>query len=60
MLPFTLRKDYLSFTDKKWVWRYKLTQNGFPIIKNPSFNELLPTGEIKKHFCEAYDKYANL
>ena len=23
MLPYTLRKDYISFTDKKWDWRYK-------------------------------------
>ena len=23
MLPYSLRKDYISFTDKKWDWRYQ-------------------------------------
>ena len=51
MLPYSLRKDYISFTDKKWEWKYKLTNNGLPDIMNPSLSELLPSGEIKNHLC---------
>ena len=25
MLPYSLRKDYISFTDKKWDWRYPVS-----------------------------------
>jgi len=28
MLPYTLRKDYLSFTDKKWNWKYQINEDG--------------------------------
>ena len=55
MLPYSLRKDYISFTDKKWDWRYQLNDDGSPNIKNPSLNQLLPFGEIKTHFCETVD-----
>ena len=52
MLPYSLRKDYLSFTDKKWDWRYQINQNGLVNEKNPILYELLPTGEIKEHICQ--------
>jgi len=26
MLPYSLRKDYISFTDKKWDWRYQFNR----------------------------------
>ena len=28
MLPYSLRKDYISFTDKKWDWRYQFNKDG--------------------------------
>ena len=59
MLPYSLRKDYISFTDKKWDWRYELNNNG-PDMNNPTLYELLPTGEIKTHFCESEDNKSNL
>ena len=56
MLPYSLRKDYISFTDKKWDWRYELNKDGSPNINNTSLLEILPSGEIKTHFCESKDK----
>ena len=53
MLPYSLRKDYISFTDKKWDWRYKFNNDGSPNINNPSLNELLPSGGIKTHSCKS-------
>ena len=35
MLPYSLRKDYISFTDKKWDWRYQFNEDGSPDINNP-------------------------
>ncbi|MBO8240147.1 hypothetical protein HA152_05450 [Prochlorococcus marinus XMU1412] len=60
MLPYSLRKDYISFTDKKWDWRYKLNKDGSPDINNPSLYELLPSGKIKAHFCQSEDEISNL
>ena len=59
MLPYSLRKDYISFTDKKWEWRYQFNKDGFPDISNPSLFELLPSGEVKTHFCQLDDKSSN-
>ncbi len=60
MLPYSLRQDYISFTDKKWDWRYQLNKDGLPDIYNPSLYELLPSGEIKNHICHIEDKSKNL
>ena len=51
MLPYSLRKDYLSFTDKKWDWRYEINLDGSINKDNPRFYELLPSGEISEHYC---------
>ena len=60
MLPYSLRKDYISFTDKKWDWRYQLNKDGSPNLDNPSLYELLPSGDIKTHFCEKEDNKSKL
>ena len=60
MLPYYPRKDYISFTDKKWDWRYQLNEDGSPNIDNPSLYELLPSGELKAHFCEKEDNKSKL
>ena len=52
MLPYSLRNDFLSFTDKKWDWRYQINQNGLVNEKNPILYELLPSGVIKEHICQ--------
>ena len=60
MLPYSLRQDYISFTDKKWDWRYHLNEDGSPDIENPSLYELLPSGEIKNHLCALEQKNKSL
>ena len=60
MLPYSLRKGYISFTDKKWEWSYQLNKDGSPDINNPSLYELLPSGKIKAHFCQSEDKISKL
>ena len=52
MLPYSLRKDYLSFTDRKWDWRYQISKEGLIIDKNPTLYELQPSGVIKEHICQ--------
>ena len=60
MLPYSLRKEYISFTDKKWEWRYQFNKDGSPDINHPSLNELLPSGAIKAHFCKLEDEISNV
>ena len=52
MLPYSLKKDYLSFTDKKWDWRYQINQDGSVNDKNPTLYELLPSGVIRENHCK--------
>ena len=51
MLPYSLKKDYLSFTDRKWDWRYQINKEGLILDKNPTLYELQPSGVIKEHIC---------
>ncbi len=60
MLPYSLRKDYLSFTDRKWDWRYQLNQNKYPNTENPSLYELLPSGKIKQHICQLEENNSDI
>ena len=59
MLPYSLRKNYLSFTDKKWDWRYKYNEDGSLNKEKPTLYELLPSGEIKKHLCQLEETPSN-
>jgi len=52
MLPYSLRKDYVSFTDKKWDWRYPINEDNLVNENNPTLYELLPSGVIKEHICQ--------
>ena len=60
MLPYSLRKDYISFTDKKWDCRYQFNKDGSPDINNPSLYEVLPSGEVKAHICQSDDRSSTL
>ena len=60
MLTYSLKKDYISFTDKKSDWMYQINKNGSPDINNPSLYELIPSVEVKAHFCQSEDKNSNL
>ncbi len=60
MLPFSLKKDSLSFTDKKWEWKYTLNQDGYPNFENPTLYELLPSGELKENLCHLIENKENV
>ena len=60
MLPYSLRQDYISFTDKKWDWRYQLNNDGLPDMENPTLYELMPSGEIKNHLCKLEEESKSL
>ena len=60
MLPYSLRQDYISFTDKKWDWRYQLNNDGLPDMENPTLYELMPSGEIKNHLCKIEEESKSL
>ena len=60
MLPYSPRKDYISFSDKKWDWRYQLDKDGSSDINNPTLYESLPSGKVKPHYCQSEDKSSNL
>ena len=60
MLPYSLRKDYLSFTDKKWDWRYNLNKDGLPDMENPTLYELMSSGEIKNHIFKIEEESKSL
>ena len=52
MLPYSLRKEYLSFTDRKWEWRYQINNKGLVNEEKPTLYELQQSGVIKKHICQ--------
>ena len=60
MLPYSLKKDFLSFTDKIWDWRYTLNQDGSPNLERRTLYEILPSGKTKQHLCHSEEKYAKL
>ena len=60
MLPYSLRQDYISFTDKKWDGRYQLNNDGLPDMENPTLYELMPSGEIKNHLCKIEEESKSL
>ena len=52
MLPYSPRKEYLSFTDRKWEWRYQINNKGLVNEKNPTLYELQQSRVIKQHTCQ--------
>ena len=52
MLPVSFKVGDISFTDKKWLWRYQDEKNGLR-MNNPRFAQLLPDGEIQEFSCQA-------
>ena len=60
MLPYSLKKGYISFINKKCGWRCQFNKDGSPDINNPSLYELLPSGKVKAHFCQSENKSSNL
>jgi len=53
MLPFSPRKGSLSFSDKKWDWRYNYDNKEKINDSEPVLYELLQSGEYKAHKCKS-------
>ena len=51
MLPFSPIKGSLSFSDRKWDWRYEYNQEGSLIESSPKLYEIKPSGEFLEHIC---------
>tara|TARA_B100000965_G_C19256896_1_gene611270 strand:- start:254 stop:433 length:180 start_codon:yes stop_codon:yes gene_type:complete len=53
MLPLSLRKGFLSFSDLKWDWRYEYNKNGEINQKQATLNEILAPGNNIEHKCKS-------
>ena len=51
MLPYSLRVGFISFSDKKWDFRYKFNDNLNVNENEPLLYELLPNGRYITHEC---------
>ena len=51
MLPYSPRKDLISFSDKKWEWSYLYNDEGYIDQIEPELNQLLPSGAYKSYKC---------
>ena len=52
MLPYYPREKFISFSDKKWDWRYSINNEGKVNDTNPSLYELRPLGKYIEHKCQ--------
>ena len=52
MLPYSLKKGSLSFSDKKWNFRYSLKENGEINENEPTLYQLKPLGENIEYKCK--------
>ena len=52
MLPYSPRIGLISFSDKKWDWRYEYDENENINEENPTLNELLGSGRYQSHECK--------
>ena len=50
MLPYSPRVEFISFSDKKWDFRYNLKNNKIN-EEEPLLYELLPNGKYISHEC---------
>ena len=55
MLPFSPRVGFISFSDKKWDFRYNFTESMNIDEKEPLLYELLPSGKYITHKCTLKD-----
>ena len=56
MLPYYPRANFISFSDKKWEWRYSINDDGKVNDNNPVFYEVLPFGKLIEHKCHLTNK----
>ena len=53
MLPLSLRKGFLSFSDLKWDWIYIYNENGELNEEEPILYETLSSGKNIEHNCKS-------
>tara|TARA_Y100001978_G_scaffold154437_1_gene139877 strand:- start:600 stop:866 length:267 start_codon:yes stop_codon:yes gene_type:complete len=51
MLPYTIKVGTISFSDKKWDFRYNFKDSFNINEEEPLLYELLPNGEYVTHEC---------
>jgi len=51
MLPYSPRAGSVSFSDKKWDFRYNFKDNIKINEEEPLLYELLPNGKFITHIC---------
>ena len=51
MLPYSPRIGFISFSDKKWDFRYKFKNSIKISEEEPLLYELLPDGKYITHEC---------
>ncbi len=51
MLPLSLRRGFLSFSDLKWNWRYEYNKSGEINQKEATLYEILASGKNIEHNC---------
>ncbi len=56
MLPYSPRAKFISFSDKKWDWRYLINENDEVNESSPALYELLPQGKYIEHKCQINNK----
>ena len=52
MLPLSLRKGFISFSDLRWDWRYEYSDNGLINEEEPTLYEIINRGNNIKHKCK--------
>ena len=56
MLPYSPRPQFISFSDKKWDWRYLINNDGTVNEIEPVLYELFPSGQYIEHKCRISNK----
>lgn len=51
MLPYSLRKGFLSFSDLNWDWRYEFRDNGEINEEKPTLYEIKSRNVSLEHKC---------
>ena len=59
MLPYSPTLKYLSFSDKKWDWRYEYDEDYHINEEDPKLYELMPSGSYNEYECKIIKKSDN-
>ena len=52
MLPLSLRKGFISFSDLRWDWRYEYSDDGLINEEEATLYEIISRGNNIKHQCK--------